>query len=66
VIAAVTEALSPAAAFAYILRSRGRHPARPPRNLTEDQRIVKRKWTAPRVWEIAVGMEINCYACAEL
>ncbi|HYN40065.1 MAG TPA: pyrroloquinoline quinone precursor peptide PqqA [Rhodospirillales bacterium] len=23
-----------------------------------------RKWTAPKVIEIAVGMEINCYACA--
>jgi coenzyme PQQ precursor peptide PqqA len=24
------------------------------------------KWTAPKVVEICVGMEINCYACAEL
>ncbi|HAD24308.1 MAG TPA: pyrroloquinoline quinone precursor peptide PqqA [Alphaproteobacteria bacterium] len=23
-------------------------------------------WTKPKVTEIAVGMEINCYACAEL
>jgi coenzyme PQQ precursor peptide PqqA len=23
-----------------------------------------RKWTSPKVIEIAVGMEINCYACA--
>jgi coenzyme PQQ precursor peptide PqqA len=23
-------------------------------------------WTTPRVIEIAVGMEINCYACAEI
>jgi len=23
-------------------------------------------WKKPRVVEIAVGMEINCYACAEL
>jgi coenzyme PQQ precursor peptide PqqA len=23
-------------------------------------------WKTPRVIEIAVGMEINCYACAEL
>jgi len=23
-------------------------------------------WTAPKVIEVAVGMEINCYACAEL
>lgn len=25
-----------------------------------------RTWTAPRVIEISVGMEINCYACATL
>jgi coenzyme PQQ precursor peptide PqqA len=24
------------------------------------------KWTAPRIVEIAVGLEINAYACAEL
>jgi coenzyme PQQ precursor peptide PqqA len=24
------------------------------------------KWTTPRIVEIAVGMEINSYACAEL
>lgn len=23
-------------------------------------------WKTPRIVEIAVGMEINCYACAEL
>jgi len=23
-------------------------------------------WTTPRVTEIAVGMEINCYACADI
>jgi len=23
-------------------------------------------WKTPRVVEIAVGMEINCYACAEI
>jgi len=26
----------------------------------------KKTWTAPRLHEIAVGMEINSYACAEL
>lgn len=26
----------------------------------------KKSWTAPRLREIAVGMEINSYACAEL
>lgn len=25
-----------------------------------------RKWKTPKVVEIAVGMEINCYACATL
>ncbi|MGZ9112781.1 MAG: pyrroloquinoline quinone precursor peptide PqqA [Rhodoplanes sp.] len=25
-----------------------------------------RKWKRPKVIEIALGMEINCYACAEL
>jgi coenzyme PQQ precursor peptide PqqA len=25
-----------------------------------------RKWKRPHVVEIAVGMEINCYACAQL
>jgi len=24
------------------------------------------KWTKPKVREIALGAEINCYACAEL
>jgi coenzyme PQQ precursor peptide PqqA len=23
-------------------------------------------WTTPKVTEVTVGMEINCYACAEL
>jgi len=23
-------------------------------------------WTTPKVTEIAVGMEINCYACADI
>jgi len=23
-------------------------------------------WTTPKVIEIAVGMEINCYACADI
>jgi coenzyme PQQ precursor peptide PqqA len=23
-------------------------------------------WTTPRVVEISVGMEINCYACADI
>jgi len=23
-------------------------------------------WTTPKITEIAVGMQINCYACAEM
>jgi len=23
-------------------------------------------WTTPRIVEISVGMEINCYACADI
>ncbi|MBK1668545.1 pyrroloquinoline quinone precursor peptide PqqA [Rhodovibrio sodomensis] len=26
---------------------------------------MKKTWTAPKVVEIAVGMEINAYACAQ-
>jgi coenzyme PQQ precursor peptide PqqA len=28
--------------------------------------IIMRKWKSPKVVEIAVGMEINSYACARL
>ncbi|WP_422645236.1 pyrroloquinoline quinone precursor peptide PqqA [Zavarzinia sp.] len=24
-----------------------------------------KKWTKPKISEVRVGMEINCYACAE-
>ncbi len=27
---------------------------------------MKKSWSKPKVVEIAVGMEINSYACAEL
>lgn len=30
------------------------------------QRRRDMNWKTPRVIEIAVGMEINCYACAEI
>ncbi len=29
-------------------------------------RKMKKAWTKPKVVEIAVGLEINSYACAEL
>lgn len=29
-------------------------------------RSVMKKWTKPKVVEISVGCEINCYACAEV
>lgn len=28
--------------------------------------MMKMKWKKPRIREIALGAEINCYACAEL
>ena len=40
--------------------------------LEKDRNLVKQPgggtmaWKSPKVIEIAVGMEINCYACAEL
>ncbi len=27
---------------------------------------MRQVWRNPKIVEIAVGMEINCYACAEL
>ncbi|MCH7539927.1 MAG: pyrroloquinoline quinone precursor peptide PqqA [Proteobacteria bacterium] len=27
---------------------------------------MRQVWRKPKIVEIAVGMEINCYACAEL
>ena len=34
-------------------------------NLLLDRRN-KMAWNIPKITEISVGMEINCYACAEL
>jgi coenzyme PQQ precursor peptide PqqA len=31
-----------------------------------DEEETTMKWTTPRIVEIAVGLEINSYACAEL
>ena len=36
------------------------------RNLVKQPRGGTMAWKSPKVIEIAVGMEINCYACAEL
>ena len=33
---------------------------------TSRQETNMKTWKAPKVREIAVGMEINCYACAKL
>ena len=30
------------------------------------QQVTTMKWISPRIVEIAVGLEINAYACAEL
>jgi len=27
---------------------------------------MKNKWKKPEIKEISVGLEINCYACAEI
>jgi coenzyme PQQ precursor peptide PqqA len=27
---------------------------------------IKMAWKTPKVLEISIGMEINCYACAEI
>jgi coenzyme PQQ precursor peptide PqqA len=35
-------------------------------NDRSDEEGTKMKWTTPRIVEIAVGLEINSYACAEL
>ena len=32
----------------------------------EDVMKMKKAWTTPHLREIAVGMEINAYACAEI
>ena len=34
-------------------------------SLRKERRTLMR-WTKPRIVEICLGMEINCYACAEL
>jgi coenzyme PQQ precursor peptide PqqA len=31
-----------------------------------DEEETAMKWTSPRIIEIAIGLEINSYACAEL
>jgi coenzyme PQQ precursor peptide PqqA len=30
------------------------------------EQMMKKTWTSPKVVEIAVGMEINSYACARI
>jgi coenzyme PQQ precursor peptide PqqA len=32
--------------------------------LTADKREIMMAWKAPKIVEVAVGMEINMYACA--
>jgi coenzyme PQQ precursor peptide PqqA len=36
------------------------------RRLNLGEELMKKSWQAPKIVEIAVGMEINSYACAEL
>jgi coenzyme PQQ precursor peptide PqqA len=33
---------------------------------TKNGEMMKSKWRTPRIEEIAIGLEINSYACAEL
>ncbi len=35
-------------------------------NLKTGGEVMSRIWSKPVIVEVAVGMEINCYACAEL
>jgi coenzyme PQQ precursor peptide PqqA len=44
-----------------VLCSKAEFPFRQPKGGAD-----MRQWKRPKVIEIAVGMEINCYACAEL
>jgi coenzyme PQQ precursor peptide PqqA len=37
-----------------------------PRLVIHPKKEMAMTWKTPRIVEIAVGMEINCYACAEL
>jgi coenzyme PQQ precursor peptide PqqA len=34
--------------------------------LNTNSKGIRMSWTTPRVVEISVGMEINCYACADI
>jgi coenzyme PQQ precursor peptide PqqA len=40
--------------------------ARPIKVFASTTKETNMTWTTPRVIEIAVGMEINCYACADI
>ena len=31
-----------------------------------EEKAMRKAWKKPRIVEVAVGMEINCYACADL
>ena len=44
------------------VRTRSQRGAAEPRN-SEERTMA---WKTPKIAEISVGMEINCYACAEL
>ena len=37
-----------------------------PPDLSEPTGRMRMKWKTPKIREIALGAEINCYACAEL
>ncbi len=35
-------------------------------NNNDDHKDMQMAWRKPKITEISVGMEINCYACAEI
>jgi coenzyme PQQ precursor peptide PqqA len=44
----------------------GTNAAQPNQGQTLSKRGETMAWKTPKITEVSVGMEINCYACAEL
>ena len=51
--------------FSLALRA-SRTPVRASRVFASTNKETHMTWKTPRVIEVAVGMEINCYACADI
>ena len=41
-------------------------PGLAPERANDESEDIEMAWKTPRVVEISVGMEINCYACADI